>query len=103
MKQSTCNEIIRLHYGGASQRRISKLLGVARKSVARVLVGHEQRRAEPVEEQLSDRSRRASFLYRSSSKYGGSAFAEPPVGHLSSHCNNPFSITTSASLSATAA
>ena len=49
MKGSTRNEIIRLHYGGASQRRIAKLLGVARKSVARVLLGHEQHRAEPVE------------------------------------------------------
>ena len=42
MKESTRNEIIRLHYGGASQRRIAKLLGVARKSVAGVLVGHQQ-------------------------------------------------------------
>src|ERR1035441_9279993 len=49
MKESTRNEIIRLHYGGASQRRIAKLLGVARKSVARVLVGHEKHRAELVE------------------------------------------------------
>ena len=45
MKESTRNEIIRLHYGGASQRRIAKLLGVARRSVARVLAGHEQDRA----------------------------------------------------------
>ena len=59
MKESTRNEIIRLHYGGASQRRIAKLLGVARKSVARALVGHEQHRAEPVE---VERARRPSVL-----------------------------------------
>ena len=59
MKESTRNEIIRLHYGGASQRRIAKLLGVARKSVARALVGHEQHRAEPVE---VERPRRPSLL-----------------------------------------
>lgn len=59
MKESTRNEIIRLHYGGASQRRIAKLLGVARKSVARALVGHEKQRAEPVE---VERSRRPSVL-----------------------------------------
>ena len=59
MKESTRNEIIRLHYGGASQRRIAKLLGVARNSVARVLVGHEQHRAEPVE---VERRRRPSVL-----------------------------------------
>lgn len=59
MKESTRNEIIRLHYGGASQRRIAKLLGVARKSVARALVGHEQHRAEPVE---VERVRRPSVL-----------------------------------------
>ena len=40
MKEATRNEIIRLHYGGASQRRIAQQLGVARKSVARVLVDH---------------------------------------------------------------
>src|ERR1035438_7598712 len=59
MTESTRNEIIRLHYGGASQRRIAKLLGVARKSVARALVGHEQQRAEPVE---VERPRRPSVL-----------------------------------------
>ena len=59
MKESIRNEIVRLHYGGASQRRIAKLLGVARKSVARVLVGHEKHRAEPVE---VERPRRPSVL-----------------------------------------
>ena len=59
MKESIRNEIIRLHYGGASQRRIAKLLGIARKSVARVLVGHEKHRVEPVE---VERPRRPSVL-----------------------------------------
>jgi transposase len=59
MRESTRNEIVRLHYGGASQRRIAKLLGVARKSVGRVLAGHEQHRAEPVE---TERPRRPSVL-----------------------------------------
>ena len=59
MKESTRNEIVRWHYGGASQRRIAKLLGVARKSVARVLAGHQQHRAETVE---VERPRRPSVL-----------------------------------------
>ena len=59
MKESIRNEIIRLHYGGASQRRIAKLLGVARKSVARALVGHEKHRAEPLE---VERAQRPSVL-----------------------------------------
>ena len=59
MMESTRNEIIRLHYGGASQRRIAKLLGVARKSVARALVGHEKHRAEPLE---VERAQRPSVL-----------------------------------------
>src|SRR3984957_1153995 len=59
MKESTCNEIVRLHYGGTSQRRIAQVLGVARKSVARVLADHEQRRAGVVE---VERPRRASVL-----------------------------------------
>jgi transposase len=49
MREATRNEIVRLHYGGASQRRIAQLLGVARKSVGRVLVDHEQGRASVVE------------------------------------------------------
>ena len=59
MKESITNEIVRLHYGGTSQRRIAQLLGVARKSVARVLVDHEHRRAGVVE---VERPRRASVL-----------------------------------------
>jgi len=49
MRESTRNEIVRLHYGGASQRRIAKLLGIARRSVARVLADHEQHRTGAVE------------------------------------------------------
>jgi transposase len=45
MRESTRNEIIRLHYGGSSQRRIAKLLGVTRRSVRRVLADHQQQRA----------------------------------------------------------
>jgi transposase len=45
MRESTRHEIIRLHYGGSSQRRIAKLLGVARRSVSRVLADHQQQRA----------------------------------------------------------
>src|ERR1700680_1926231 len=59
MREATRNEIIRLHYGGSSQRRIAQLLGVARKSVARVLADHEQRRAGVVG---AERPRRASLL-----------------------------------------
>jgi len=49
MKESTRNQIIRWHYGGASQRRMAKLLGVARNSVGRVLADHQQHRTGAVE------------------------------------------------------
>ena len=51
MKESTCNEIIRLHYAGTSQRRIARLLQIDRKSVGRVLADHSQRRAGTAEKQ----------------------------------------------------
>ena len=59
MRESIRNEIVRLHYGGASQRRIAKLLGIARRSVARVLADHEQHRTGAVEQQSP---RRPSLL-----------------------------------------
>src|ERR1039457_1837726 len=57
MRDFTRNEMIRLHYGGASQRRIAKLLGVARRSVAGVLADHEQHRAGVVEVERTRRPR----------------------------------------------
>lgn len=59
MNEETRNEVVRLMYGGASQRRIARLLRIARKTVARVLADHENRRAGVPEPK---RVRRASLL-----------------------------------------
>ena len=44
MNESTRNELVRMWYGGASQRRIAKRLGISRRSVRRVLQRHENAR-----------------------------------------------------------
>ena len=59
MNQSMRNEIIRLCYGGASNRRIAKTLGINRKSVAKVIEDHDDARSGIVAEV---RSRRPSLL-----------------------------------------
>jgi transposase len=59
MNETTRNEIVRLHYSGASQRAIAGLLGIARKSVYRVLKRQQrQREGEPE----SEHPRRSTLL-----------------------------------------
>lgn len=59
MNESTRNEIIRLWYGRASKRRIARMLGINRKTVAQVLREHDEARSG-VSVTLS--SRRPSLL-----------------------------------------
>jgi transposase len=55
MNEAIRNEIVRLHYTGASQRRIARLLGLHRKSVFRVLKKHKEGRNVVAEKQRRGR------------------------------------------------
>ena len=59
MKEATRNEIVRLHYSGASHRAIARLLQIDRKSVYRVLKQHRRLRDRAEE---SEHPRRPSLL-----------------------------------------
>jgi len=59
MNETMRNEIIRLHYSGASQRAIARLLDIDRKSVYRVLKRHRRERDEEPE---NGRSRKPTLL-----------------------------------------
>jgi transposase len=59
MKEVIRNEVMRLWYGGASRRRIARQLGINRKTVARMLAEHQNRRAG---KPLAERPRRPSQL-----------------------------------------
>ena len=50
-------EVIRMSYGGASQRRIARALGLARKTVARILKQHELQRSGTVVRKTTRRPR----------------------------------------------